>query len=424
MGQVRLLQSGCATLILLSAVAAARDDSPLADAAECRDRAKVESLLGDKAGVNQAQPDGMTALHWAARNDDLDLARRLIAAGADVRVENRYGVAPLSLACENGNGELVELLLKSGADPNTKLRGGETALMTAARTGRLAPVKALLAAGADANAKERKGQTAIMWAAAEGHAQVVQTLLDAKAEFRQPLGSGFTPLLFAVRAGHVDVVQALIAAGADVTEAAASRRYGGGGNGGGGNGGISPLLVAVENGHFELALSLVKAGADPNDLRSGFAPLHALVAVRKPKRGEGDDGDPAPRGSGNVSSLDFVRQLVKLGAEVNLQLKRGESGGGQLGRAGATPLLLAAFRDDVPLIKLLVELGADPLIANSDGCTPLLAAAGVGTRYPGEEAGTEAEALETVALLLELGSDINAVDRNGETAMHGAAYKS
>ena len=415
----RRLLLGMLAAACLSTAAAARDDSPLADAAERRDRARVESLLSDKAAVNQAQPDGMTALHWAAHHDDVELARRLLAAGADVRLENRYGVAPLPLACENGNGELVELLLKSGADPNTKLRGGETALMTAARTGRLAPVKALLAAGADVNAKERKGQTAIMWAAAEGHVQVVQALLDAKAEFTQPLASGFTPLLFAVRAGHADVVQLLLTAGADVTEAAASRRLGGGGNGG-----ISPLLVAVENGHFEMALSLVKAGADPNDQRSGFAPLHALVAVRKPNRGEGDDGDPAPRGSGSVSSPDFVRELVKLGADVNLRLKRGESGGGQLGKSGATPLLLAAFRDDVPLIKLLVELGADPLIANADGCTPLLAAAGVGTRYPGEEAGTEAEALETVALLLELGSDINAVDRNGESAMHGAAYKS
>ncbi|HLU47502.1 MAG TPA: ankyrin repeat domain-containing protein, partial [Planctomycetota bacterium] len=53
----------------------------------------------------------------------------------------------------------------------------------------------------------------------------------------------------------------------------------------------------------------------------------------------------------------------------------------------------------------------------------LLAAAGVGTIAPGEDAGTEPEVLEAVRLLVELGSDIDAVDENGETAMHGAAYK-
>ena len=62
---------------------------------------------------------------------------------------------------------------------------------------------------------------------------------------------------------------------------------------------------------------------------------------------------------------------------------------------------------------------------NADDCTPLLAAAGVGALGDGDEAaGTEDEALEAVRLLLELGADVNAVDDNGETAMHGAAYQS
>jgi ankyrin repeat protein len=78
---------------------------------------------------------------------------------------------------------------------------------------------------------------------------------------------------------------------------------------------------------------------------------------------------------------------------------------------------------DVPLMRTLVAHGADPLLPNAEHCTPLMAAAGVGTLAPGEEAGTEPEALEAVALALELGADVNAVDDNGETAMHGAAYK-
>ena len=125
-----------------------------------------------------------------------------------------------------------------------------------------------------------------------------------------------------------------------------------------------------------------------------------------------------------MSSLEFVRELVARGADVNLRLKKGAAGRGVLGERGATPFLLAAGTADVPLMRLLVELGADPLLANAEGCTPLMAAAGVGTLAPGEEAGTEPEALEAVALALELGGDLNVVDKNGETAMHGAAYKS
>ena len=74
-------------------------------------------------------------------------------------------------------------------------------------------------------------------------------------------------------------------------------------------------------------------------------------------------------------------------------------------------------------MRTLAVLGADPLLTNKDNSTPLMAAAGLGTRSPGEDAGTEPEVLEAVQVALDLGADVNAVDDNGETAMHGAAYK-
>jgi ankyrin repeat protein len=247
----------------------------------------------------------------------------------------------------------------------------------------------------------------------------VQALIEAGGDFRIPLPSGFTPLFFAVREGKTEVVHVLLKAGAGVNDVMQPRRA----SAKGPLRGMSPLTLAVENGHFELAVALLEAGADPNDQRCGFTPLHMMSWVRKPNRGDGDDGNPPPIGSGTLSSLAFVEKLVAHGADVNARLKRGVSGRAILSRVGATPFLLAAATADTPLMRTLVKLGADPLLPNAEQSTPLMAAAGLGTRAPGEEAGTEPEALEAVALVIELGGDVNAVDDNGETAMHGAAYK-
>ena len=390
--------------------------SPLADALEKKDFAFARTLISD-THVNAAQADGMTALHWAVHHDDLATAKLLLAAGANPKAANRYGVTPLSLACTNGDTALGELLLAAGADPNAPLYGGETPLMTAARTGRLDPVKALLARKADVNAKLPGGQTALMWAAADGHLAVVEALLAAGADFRTPLDTGFTPLLLAVRACHTDVVRVLLKAGIDVNAVAAPAKTV--------NKllkkGMGPLTLAVENGHFELASLLLDLGADPNDLRSGYAPLHTLSWIRKPDIGE-DEGDPIPEDHGNVTSEQLIRKLVAKGADVNLRLTGGPSSGGRINRKGCTPLMLAADTADTAFIKLLVELGADPTISNVDGCTPLMAAAGLGTRSVEEEAGTDVEAVEACGYLLGLGADINAVSNTGDTAMHGAAF--
>jgi hypothetical protein len=137
-----------------------------------------------------------------------------------------------------------------------------------------------------------------------------------------------------------------------------------------------------------------------------------------------------------MNSIEMVRQLVAHGADVNARITKPPAapGFGECGyrifciltdvnMMGATPFLMAARTADVELMRLLVDLGADPLIPNADNTTPLMIAAGIGTRNAKEDPGSESEVLEAVKLTLELGGNINAVDNKGQTALHGVAAK-
>jgi uncharacterized protein len=408
------------SLVALAAVAYAAD-SPVADAAKKDDRAAVRLLIGAHADVNAPQVDGTTALHWAAYVDDVELARMLLDAGAAPGAANRYGMTVLAQACINGDGQMVELLLQRGADPNQALPGGEMPLMTASRTGKAGAVRALLAKGAAVDAKEVHGQTAIVWAAAEGNVEAAQALIKAGANFKIRLNSGMTPLLLAVREGKIEMVRLLLKSGANVNEALQPPGVRGAGGPKPGRSGQSALHIAVENAHYELASFLLDSGADPNAEGPGYTVLHAIPSIRKPG---GGDNDPAPDGSGNMTSLELIKKLVAKGANINARMtKKINFGLTSLNNIGATPFCLAALTADAELMRFFVSLGADPKIPTADGATPLIVAAGLGTRSPGEDAGTDSEVVEAIALAIELGNDPDAVDKNGETAMHAAAYK-
>jgi uncharacterized protein len=392
-------------------VAGAGARAPLVAAVRSRDAAAVSVLLKQPSSVNVAEADGTTALHVATDLDDLATARLLVGAGADVKAANRYGVTPLYSAAVNGNAAMIELLLGAGADAGTALPEGETALMTAARTGKVDAVRVLLAHGADVNTRESwKHQTALMWAAHEGNAGTVKLLLDAGANINDRSIFGWTPLLFAARQGQIDTIKTLIAAGANVNDTLPDR--------------TSALVTAIQGLNYEAAGVLLENGIDPNASGQGWTALHELVWSRRPQRGQ---NNPGQKPQGNLSSLDLARKLVEHGADINArETKEPNSdmeGRNSLNRFGATPFFLAAKSCDVPMMQALLALGADPFLGNVDGDTPLMVAAGVGVYSQGESPGEPEESAQAVKMLLDLGAPVNDVDKNGETALHGPAWR-
>ena len=415
-----LLQISLPFVLILAFLPNALGESQTDFVAACEhaDWNAAESVL-DETNATEVQPDGMTALHWIAFHGNAVLMAKLAPLVGDVNVRNDYQLTPLAIAAQNGHSDVAQVLLDVGADPNLTAAGKVTPLLLAARSGNVELVDALLSHGAEVDAKEHKQQTALMWAAAAGHAGVIDRLVASDADINHALASGFTAMMFASREGRINAAMRLITHGADVSATMQPKQTGGRRP----RKGMTALMLAIESAHYELAMKLVDAGADPNNESSEYAPLHALAWVRRPQKGDDPQGDPPPRGSGSLTALQFVEQIVSAGADVNLQLRRGSAGKGRLSSRGATAFLMASQTVDVPLMQKLIELGADPTIPNHDGCTALLAAAGVGNHHVGEHPGTVAEVERAVRLLVDLGLDINAVDENGETAMHGAAYR-
>ena len=467
------LRLGAATAALVVAAGTAADAADLIEAVRGRDHAAVATLLAQGADANARQADGATALHWAAHHDDLETVQQLLAAGADAGAANDYGATPVWLAATNGNAAIIAALLDAGADPNAALESGETVLMAAARTGTPAAVAALLDAGAEIeSAQASKGQTALMWAVAENRLEAARLLLERGADVharsrtaasvdlwgarnqvsaepasaalsdageaagetsaikeQTTLGAlerksgGFTPLMFAARHGDLAMARLLLDHGATIDDADAE--------------GSTPLLVATVRGHVPFALLLLERGAAPDGAPelAGYTPLHWAV-----NRSEALTSHDYPDASGEWAALAgipdrrqqlaLIEALLNHGADVNARMTNLMPRYGfslyflilpPNTMAGSTPFLLAATAGDAETMQLLVDRGADPLLAAAGGMTPLMMAAGAGWVI-NESLVPEAARLAAVKLAHALGNDLNATDRRGFNAVHCAAY--
>jgi ankyrin repeat protein len=441
----------------------------LTDAVAGGDIPAVGALLEGGADPSTLQVDGSTALHWAIYRDDPEMVDLLVRSGADVDVANREGLTPIAMASMNGSAAIIRSLLDAGADASTPGSNGVTTVMLAARSGNPDSIRMLAASGVDINAKEDARETnALMWAAEQGHEDVLSALIGAGAdvgmrssltrlprpyigspfdvptggagdlrpppepvpaptagETPQPApppvapvarGGGLTALAFAAREGHIESARVLIDEGsADVNQLTED--------------GWSPLLIATQNRHYRLARFLLDHGANVNSSNiHGWTPLYLATDNRNI-----EDGDyPVPKP--DIDHLEYIRLLLDRGAGVDGQVAHGRWGSHTtLTRTiftmqwfyeeGATPFIRAAQSADLLLMRLFLEAGADPLIETDWGDTALLAAAGIGWVEGVTRDWSRAQSLEVVQLLLDLGLDPNAANRDFRTPLMAAAHK-
>jgi uncharacterized protein len=478
-------------------------DTRIADAAQRRDIEGVRGLIKQAADVGSAQGDGMTALHWAALNADAAMTELLLNAGANVRATTRLGAyTPLFMAAKAGAAPVVEALLKAGANPKTPAADGITPLMMAASSGNAQAVTLLLKAGAEVNAIEtERGQTALAFAAAFNQPDAIKVLLQNGADInkkskqmkpaerppqpgnraqqqgqnppvpqqaptqqapqrgqpaapqaqqaaaqpqrgqqpQQGQGRGpqqqgqtanprgeLTALMYGARQGNLDAVRALVDGGANINEVSADRS--------------TALLLASINGSFDTALFLVERGADVSIASmDGATPLYGVVNTQwAPKS---DAPQPTTKYE-KTHYLELVKVMLDRGGDPNARLSKElwyTQNKESTNDAGTTPFWRCAAVGDIDCMRLLMDRGANPNLANVDGVSALLVAAGAGF-HGNNELTAPAGRIATVRYLVEeLHVDVNAADtaagadRNdtantgraagGFTALHNAAAR-
>lgn len=385
-----------------------------------------ESSEAPTGDVDRRHADGSTPLQWAVFEGDVAEVRRLLDAGADVSLANRYGVTATSLAAEVADTEILALLLDAGADADSPNPEGQTALMAVARTGNVAAANLLLEHGAAVDPRESwGGQTALMWASARRHPEMMSLLIDHGADVdarsihrdyqrhvtaegrpKSLDSGGLTPLLYAARENCIACVDVLLAQGADIDLADPD--------------GVSPLLVGIMNANWDLAKRLIEAGADVDQWDIfGEAPLFTAVGLHSRREGGRASIDPVNETDGTA----IVRMLLERGANPNMQLFfRPANVRGSTNTRGSTPLIRAANNGDLEIVQLLLEHGADPTLYMADRQTPIHAV--LAGRAP------ETDALELIRIFYTAGTDIDTValvnhreEIRGGTALHYAVRK-
>lgn len=315
-----------------------------------------ELLKACRDGMDAVNKDGETPLMLAIRMHRKELARALMAAGADVRASNNEGQNPLDVARSEKLHDLVVELHNLGAYPHK-----DRVLLDMARDGRLDRMKVFFENNPDAGAdvRDENGMTPLMFAAAMGHTECVEMLLGAGADVNARDHVGMSPLLYAALEGRMDALKLLLAKGADMQASTKS--------------GWTALLLAVGHRKTGMAQFLMQCGANVNTPNlEGATPLHVAATN---------------------NHCVMVELLIVHGASLETE-----------DSYGWTPLMVAAAYGHASVVKLLLQGGARVDHRDENEWSAVHCAATAGS-------------VETLRLLAERGADIAALNQNRRTAL-------
>ena len=354
------------------------------DLAEAAGTEGLDAVLSVQT-AEQQDAMGRTALHLAAAGLNTAAAEILAGRSANLSVRDLYGKTALDYAYENPGderaAEIASLLLLSGAEPvHGKFSYFETAVLKR-----------------NLSMRFHDGETPLHIAAGTGACGFVRYLIDHGAQINAKDAASSSPLHEAVRSGETACARMLIEAGADVNARDSS--------------GNTPLhLVMPAETRRSMFDLLLGAGANPN-LKDvyGETPLHIAARI--------------------TMSRDIIQRLVDAGADLNERNKKGN-----------TPLTLSIERSQIQQANFFVTLGSDIHAETIDESTAFTKALESGLpmtqavlikenihsrdsagRTPLHIAVTEQAPAEIIQYILSLGADVNAHDKNGNTALHTAA---